>query len=215
VTGHAREAYDQLGKVLEGSLERSRRAGPEEEAWARSSLAEYAARAGLFDDAEKQFRRTIELDPKDGYARAAFADFQLDRGKAKDALAVAQGNEANDTLLLRVAIAERRLKSPDAASHIAALEARFDASRLRGDVVHRREEARFWLELKGDPARALPLALANWEVQKEPADARVLLEAAHAAKDRKAAAPLLAWLGETKLEDPFIAKVAGELRDPR
>jgi tetratricopeptide (TPR) repeat protein len=208
VTGHAKEAYDRLGQVLTGS----RRISTDEESWARSSLAEYAARAGLFDEAEKHFRRTIDLDPNDGYVRAACADLFLDLGKPKDALALVQGRDANDTLLLRIAIAERRLKSPDAASHIAALEARFDASRLRGDVVHRREEARFWLELKDDAARALPLATANWEVQKETADARILLEAARAARDRKVVVPLLAWLAETKLEDPFIAKVAADLR---
>jgi hypothetical protein len=156
--------------------------------------------------------RTLELDPNDSYARAAAADLLLDRGRANEALDLVRGKEVNDTLLLRIAIAEHRLGAPEAASHVAALAGRFDASRLRGDVVHRREEARFWLEVNGDAERALVLARANWDVQKEPADLRILLEAALAARRPSDAGPALAWLSETKLEDPFIAKAAGDLR---
>ena len=209
VSGAAGPAYIRLGEVLARSAEIS----PDEEGWARSSLAEYAVRAGRLDEAEKHFTRTIELDPTDSYARAAAADLLLDRGKPKEALALVAGREINDTLLLRIAIAEKKSGAKEAESHIDALAARFDASRLRGDVVHRREESRFWLELKGDPARALDLAKANWDVQKEPADVRVLLEAAHAAKQPEAASGVLTWVAETKLEDPFIAAVAAKLRE--
>jgi hypothetical protein len=48
------------------------------------------------------------------------------------------------------------------------LRARFDASRARGDIVHRREESRFQLQLNGDPKAALRLAQENWKVQREP-----------------------------------------------
>jgi len=50
----------------------------------------------------------------------------------------------------------------------------------RGDVVHRREEARYRLALAGDPGGALALARDNWAVQREPADLRVLADAARA-----------------------------------
>jgi Tfp pilus assembly protein PilF len=208
VNGKAEASYVRLGDVLE----HGRRVQPDEEAWARSSLGEYAVRAGHLDDAEKHFRRVLELDADDSYVRAAYADLLVDRDRPADALALVKGREANDALLLRIAIAERRLNAPEAASHLEALTGRFDASRLRGDVVHRREEARYWLELRGDADRALNLAKANWEVQKEPADARIFLEAARAAKAPEEASHLLSWLGETKLEDPFIAKLAADLR---
>jgi hypothetical protein len=58
------------------------------------------------------------------------------------------------------------------------LGARFAASQARGDVVHRREHARFQLALRHDPKAALALARANWDVQKEPWDARIFLESA-------------------------------------
>ena len=43
------------------------------------------------------------------------------------------------------------------------------------------------LHLLHQPRLALQVAQRNWEVQKEPADARILLEAAKAAGDDKAA----------------------------
>ena len=58
------------------------------------------------------------------------------------------------------------------------IAARYDDSRLRGDTVHRREEARFVLGVKHDARGALALARGNWEVQREPWDLRVFLAAA-------------------------------------
>lgn len=208
VTGKAGPAYERL----EATLAQGGRVSLDEEAWARGSLGEYAQRANKLDDAEKHFRRTLEIDPDDAYVRAALADLLVDRGRFADAVAIVKDREANDGLLLRLAIAEKKNGSKEAQGHIEMLAARFEASRQRGDVVHRREEARFRLELEGDARRAVELARANWDVQKEPWDVRVLLEAAHAAKDPAAARPALDWIASSKLEDPFIAKTAAAFR---
>jgi len=85
------------------------------------------------------------------------------------------------------------------------LRARFDASRARGDTVHRREEARFQLQLNGDPKVALRLAQENWKVQREPADLRILAEAAHATGDTLARETVHQWLAATGLEYPAVA----------
>ena len=71
---------------------------------------------------------------------------------------------------------------------------RFAAARARGDTTHRAEEARFMLRLRQDPASALRLAQANYAVLREPWDARVLLEAAIAAKDPASAQVVRDWL---------------------
>lgn len=208
VTGDAVGAYTRLADVIARYPELPQ----DERSWALSSLGEYAVRANRLDEAEAHFRDTIALDADDSYARAAAADLALDRGRPEAALELVRGREINDTLLLRIAIAERRARIPAAKAHIEQLAARFAASKLRGDVVHRREESRFQLELLDDPAESLTLAIANWDVQKEPADVRVLLDAARAAHRPEAASDVLAWIAKTKLQDPFIAKVATELR---
>ena len=69
------------------------------------------------------------------------------------------------------------------------LKSRFDAAALRGDKLHQQEEARFHLHLLERRARALSLARENWTLQREPRDARILLEAALAANDPRPRSP--------------------------
>jgi hypothetical protein len=78
---------------------------------------------------------------------------------------------------------------------------------MRGDRVHLREEARFELHLRHDPSKALRLAKENWAVQKEPADARILLEAAIAAGDRGSTRALRQWLTQSRLEDAQLSRL--------
>jgi hypothetical protein len=73
--------------------------------------------------------------------------------------------------------------------------------------VHLREEARFALHLLNAPAAALKLAQENWQVQKEPADVRVLLESALAAGDAAAVGAVVEWLGQSGLEDVQLSRL--------
>ncbi len=73
--------------------------------------------------------------------------------------------------------------------------------------MHAREEARLALA-RGDTARALERAQASFAAQREPADARILLEAARAAGDTAATRPALEWLAATSLEDARLAGLA-------
>jgi hypothetical protein len=93
------------------------------------------------------------------------------------------------------------------------LQERFAAARLRGDSVHRREEARFVLHLLGDAPAALALARENWAVQREPSDARILLEAAAAAGVPGAARPVLRFLARTGLEDVGLVQIVTRLQE--
>ena len=89
------------------------------------------------------------------------------------------------------------------------MRARFEAARRRGDTVHRREEARFALELAGDPREAVRLAKLNWAVQKEPADLRILAEAATASGDAGAARLVRDWLRDSRIEDRTLDALLG------
>jgi hypothetical protein len=77
--------------------------------------------------------------------------------------------------------------------------------------VHQREQARFELYLRGDARSALALARRNWEVQKEPADMRILLETALAAGDKAAAKPVLDWIGAHGVQDQALAQLTKKL----
>jgi hypothetical protein len=76
--------------------------------------------------------------------------------------------------------------------------------------VAQREEARLLLAL-GHAAPALRLATESWQAQKEPWDARLVLEAALAAADHRPAEPVLAWLESTRIEDPTLRSLAAQI----
>jgi tetratricopeptide (TPR) repeat protein len=156
---------------------------PEVRVWALTLAGEIAARRGDRTVAESHFRNALALDPCDAYLKAAYADFLLDQGRARDALPLVAGDTKNDALFLRLVLAEQRLADLRASfeAHRTDLAERFDAARRRGDSVHRREEARFRLTVEHDAPGALVLARDNWTVQREPADLRILQEAARTA----------------------------------
>jgi hypothetical protein len=121
----------------------------------------------------------------------------------------------SDGLLLRLVLAETWLNLPVAEAHARILAARYEAAQLRGDTVHQQEEARFRLQVYHDEKSALFLAQENWKVQKEPRDARILLDAALAAKSPAAAAPVVQWLRASGIEDARLRDLARQLGEVR
>jgi hypothetical protein len=175
--------------------------------WAQTLLGEIAQRQ---DDvaAEQRFRDALQLDGRDPYLIAAFSDWLLDHQRPTEVASLIPADTRIDPLLLRRALALSMLKSADAPAAIDALRARVAASRARGDTVHQREESRYALALDNNPAMALELARRNFAVQREPADVRVLAEAARAAADDAALREVRDWLARTKLEYRQVQRLA-------
>jgi hypothetical protein len=204
MTGKAGPAYEALQRALL-TLPRIDAGG---RVWAETLLGEIAHRRGD-PAAEGHFRAALSAGDKDLYLLGAYCDWLLDRGRPAEVIPLLQNETRVDALLLRLALAQQALKRPEAAEAIATLRARFDASHARGDVVHQRENARFELFLLSDAKGALPYAVANWQVQREAADLRILAEAAAAANDVAALGTVKRWLAETGLEYPAVAALVG------
>jgi tetratricopeptide (TPR) repeat protein len=179
-------------------------------AWALTLAAEIAARRGDAGAADIHFREALALDPRDAYLVAAYADFLLGQARARDAASLLADSAKNDALLLRLALAEKSLpdKRSEFADHRRELADRFAAARRRGDTVHLREEARFRLDVENDIPAALVLAKANWNVQREPADLRILAAAARASGESDARRTVTDWLASTRLEDVAVVALA-------
>jgi tetratricopeptide (TPR) repeat protein len=205
-TGQSTAAVTALRTALQSD------AGADEQLWALTRLAETEERRGEFAAAEATFKRALALGLPDGYLLAAYADFLLDRGRPAEVLALLKGRERSDLLLLRLALAAKATNARQLAGWSADLAARFDAARLRGDSVHEKEEARFALAILGDAPRALKLAQSNYRVQREPVDARVLMEAALAAREPAAAEPALKWFTESGIESVVLRTLAAKLK---
>ena len=194
VTGRALRSE----QLLELTLQRSAGAASELRVWALTLLAEMAARRGDAGTADARFRAALALAPQDSYLQGAYADFLLDQKRAAEVIALLADQARIDALLLRRALARQQLSGdgPALAADVDELAARFKAAMQRGDTVHQREQARFELHLRHNPRAALELARQNWAVQKEPADARIYLEAAGQAHDSAATALVQAWLAQ-------------------
>jgi tetratricopeptide (TPR) repeat protein len=175
--------------------------------WLLTRLGEVSAWRGQPEQAEKFYRDALALEIDDGYLLAAWSDFLLDQKRPAEVVKWLANWEASDGLLLRLAIAETALKLPSAKTHVQALADRFAAARMRGDTTHRAEEARFELQLASNAGASLVVAAANYKVQREPRDARALLEAAIAAKDAAAAQPVRDWLQSSGFEDAYLRQL--------
>jgi predicted Zn-dependent protease len=205
-TGRTRAAYEKLLRGIE-----EREAQDTETLWATTRLAEMAARLGDATSAERHFQDALALGIEDNFLLAAYADFLLENGRAQDAIALLRERTRSDTLLLRLALAQKAAGAKEADASIRALGERFAAAGLRGEKLHLAEEARYLLDLKGDAKAAVAAAAENWNDQREPRDALVLLEAASAARDPRAAAPVLRWLRESRFESARLDRLAAAL----
>ncbi len=211
LSGRAAQAYQLLSRALRDNPS----ADAELKRWALTTLAEIAARTGRREDAEQCFKEVLALGEPDAYLRGSYADFLLDQGRAGEVAVFLRDENRVDGLLLRLALAEQNLGSERLGGHVQSLKARFAASRARGDAIHQGDEARFVLHLLEDPRAALDLALANWQTQREPRDARIVLEAALASGNPGAAQAVLEMLKRTSLEDVRLAALAEQLKSIR
>ena len=200
--------------LLETTFERERGDNPDVNAWVRTMLAEMAERAGDTRATEQWFDAALTDAPGDTYLLGAWSDYLLMRGRAPEAARLLARHQAVDGLLLRYGIALKQMDKRAELAHVSAeLGARFDAAMRRGDGLHQREQALYELRLRGDAARALTLATQNWAVQKESADARLLLEAAVAARNPRAARPVLDWMRSSGVEDRRLQELARTLEN--
>jgi tetratricopeptide (TPR) repeat protein len=195
LTGHLQEAYATISSLSPQQLP------AEVRAWRYSELGEMAERLGKDEAAEHWFREGLQLAPADLYMRSACADVLLRHGRAAETLQLLTGYESMEPMLLRVAIAHAKLRDGAGSQAVAQLATAFDVEQRRGDAVHRREQARFFLDVDWQPAAALAAAQENWRVQREPDDILILLRAAQAAHQAQAAATALQFLKQTGLED--------------
>ncbi len=199
VTGHAREAISRIKAQLPT-------AHPTQLGWALSCLAEAEVQAGEFALARQHFQATLEREPDDVYTRGAYLDVLLAEHEDDKAMAVSETSKTVDAIALRRAIAATRLAHKDAPAIAKELRDRFDASHLRGDSLHEREEARFRLDVDHDAPRAAALAKHDVTVQREPADLRILAQASCAAKDAAGRATARDFVKQTGLEDPYVRR---------
>jgi hypothetical protein len=209
-TGQLEAAFQEVANAVKPAPA-STTPAPELLLWQYTRLADMAWRLQRHELAEDYFKNALKLGLTDQYLLGAYADFLLARQRPADVLKLLAGWERSDILLLRLALAGRAAGDGRAADWAAQLRDRFQAAEQRGDRLHEQEAARFELDIERNTAKALTLASRNYQTQKEPRDAEILLRAALAANQARAAQPALDWLRSSRYEDPVIAKLAEQL----
>lgn len=170
-------------------------------AWAQTALAEMAVRLGNAEDADQHFRSALVIDQTSPYLLNAFAHFLLEQKQAARVLDLLQ--ESCHHLTLPWLLAEQQINgdSPAYQKALQALEKNMAEAHQNHGHSHGREEAIFYLHLKGNTREAIHQAIGNWKSQREAADLIILLEAAIAAEDVVTIANALTWIADKKFED--------------
>ncbi len=208
VDGHADAAWNALSVLLP----QLRGATPSQQSWIHGVTADTAIIRGDSNGAETHFRAALQALPGDNFILADYADFLLDQKRPADALQLVKEYSTSDTSFLRQVLAELALAAPQAQADKEQMAQRWAAIDQRGSRTYGREEAMFALYATHDLKRALALAQENWNVQRAPKDARILLEAALAANQPAAAQPVLDLVARTHLEDPRVIDLVARVQ---
>ncbi len=209
VTGKA----DAASAAIRTALQRAPDAPASARLWVLTRLAEIEERRGDYKAAEAAFREALALGLSDGYLLAAYADFLLDRGRAAEVMALLGDKTRSDVLLVRAALAAKALAIAAAARAVGRPRRRVSRRHSGGATrpTRRKSRALRWR------CRAGPRKRSRWRnpttrVQREPADARALLEAAIAARQPAAAAPALKWMAESGIDSLALKNLAARLK---
>lgn len=180
--GHFEAARDSLQQLLAAP-----RLPASTRSWLLTTLAELEQRAGRAEVAEATFKQALAAEAG-GYTLLTYADFLMDLNRHAEALALLSPQPRTDAVMLRLAIAGARLKSPGADKDARQVRDTIAQANLRPDArgTHAREQAMFALWVDAKPAAALALARENVRKQREPLDLMVLAHAARAAGDTQA-----------------------------
>ena len=166
--------------------------------WALAALAEIAARLGDRRGAEANFRAALALAPRDPYAAARARGPPARCGPRRGRCSrCSRTNAAPTACSCASRSPSARSARPASPPRVRELRARFAASRAarRAPARAARRRASRSRSERGDAARgARSSRAANFAAQREPRDARVLLEAALAAGDAGRGARRSRWL---------------------
>lgn len=203
MNGKLSESSQAIDRVLVNSAHLA----PDISGWLLGQLGEMSVRLGNDDSAERYFKVALQANAADLYAKGEYADLLLRQQRAPEVIALLKDNEAQDALLLRLAIAGHSLKTSQGRRWSEMYAARLEAVRRDGDATHLREHARYELEVRKNAVAALDLAQKNWQVQREPADVRIYMRAATATHDPDALRHIAAWIDSNTYQDHTLAAV--------
>lgn len=196
----AGSAAKRLNVVLD-----SGRMDPALTGYAYSVLGEIAMFQGDNALAKSLLSQAQTADPETLRIRALHADSLLALGEPEVAIEAMDVPEQTDALLLRRAIAFKRSGREHELSRVSQeMDRRVRANARINHIGHAREEARYFLQVKNDPEKALERAEINWKAQKEYEDAWLLIESAKSAGKPERIEKVREWMDAQNVTAPAL-----------
>ncbi len=208
LSGNAEASYKMLHQILLAGTAMPK----DQQVWAWTSLAEIAWRLGYFEAASQHFQAALQVGVQDHYLLRVYADFLLQQRRPVEVIELISADTQNDSLLLRLTLAEKNTHSKNFSTHVSLLQERFQLNRQRGSEFHKGDEARFNLYILNQPQTALKLSQQNWTIQREPADTYILLESAIAAQDLKTIVDVKKWLASHGTKDFLVESILSVMK---
>ncbi len=172
--------------------------------WALGVRADGANRRGDVGAAERALNAAQALDPRDEVTLLSLVDLLLARGERDRARALLQIDRPSAGVWLRRMQVDAGTPAGSAAR--AVFDELIAVAQQRGERAHLREEAWAALDQGDDAQRALELARANFAVQRETLDVRLLARACARTGASDARMELQAWLRATGYRDVEVER---------
>lgn len=184
--------------------------------WLSFHLGEAHRVAGQPAQAIAVWGERLKVNGQSHLLRLSLAELLNQQGLYPQAKAMAM-NQADmasltDALLMQALLASRGEKDASQAKLASQVQARMRAQALRQESLIERPKLIYQIAYGQDIAAGLALSIDNWQLQKEPPDAVLFVQAALALGQAQAAAPVVEWAEKTRYTDPQLAPLIQQLK---
>jgi hypothetical protein len=191
--------------------------------WLGFHLGEAHRVAGQPEKALDVWGQRLKASPQSHLIRLSLADLLNQQGQYRQAQTIAMaatsnGNAPNstasmtDALLMQTVLASRGLKDPNESRLANQLEARLKSQALRQEALIERPKLIYQIAYGRDLKAGLALSIDNWQLQKEPPDAVLFVQAALELGQARAAEPVVSWAEKTGYADPQLTPLLAQLK---
>lgn len=217
-TGQPLPAVDMLSRALRSASYQDAAS----QDWLGFHLGEAQRVAGQPAKALAVWSQRLKASPQSHLIRLSLADLLNQQGQYREAktiaMAATSSNAPNspatltDALLMQAVLASRGLKDPDEGRLASQLEARLQSQALRQEALIERPKLIYQIAYGRDLKAGLALSIDNWQLQKEPPDALLFVQAALALGQARAAEPVVKWAEKTGYTDPQLTPMLAQLQ---
>lgn len=217
-TGQPLAAVAMLSRALRSASYQD----PSSQDWLGFHLGEAHRVAGQPAKALAVWGQRLKASPQSHLIRLSLADLLNQQGQYREAktiaMAATSSNAPNspatltDALLMQAVLASRGLKDPDEGRLASQLEARLQSQALRQEALIERPKLIYQIAYGRDLKAGLALSIDNWQLQKEPPDALLFVQAALALGQARAAEPVVKWAEKTGYTDPQLTPMLAQLQ---